>query len=327
MQTVHRMRPAKKYLTLALALFILAGQMPHAFARQVQIVPALKSEDTLPRKPAGASPFRIETLPVGRDAQLLTVFGKLDELKDEASQPEEVPLVSILRDTLGDADPENDRLRQVWMLTYTRPTAMQRVASAIPFLYGRVGDKKSASRKGIPPPVIDLADPKQDLWHRFMWLALQNVVFNPYGLAAKASTSALRRNSERYRQAHILRALAILSLYEAETGAESAFTQAEASEIQARLMLTSQTFGGLIDDAYLEENLRRQNTQTLDTRGHNWELLRQRAEAEGASSAAASSTSRAPGTTRASRAGTATPRRATPMPRAGPPRRARRARG
>src|SRR3712207_7382500 len=43
-----------------------------------------------------------------------TVFGKLDGLKDEASQPGEVPLVSILRDTLGDADPENDRLRHVW---------------------------------------------------------------------------------------------------------------------------------------------------------------------------------------------------------------------
>jgi hypothetical protein len=275
------MRTAKKYLTLALTLFLLAGQIPHAAARQVQIVPVLRSEDTLPRKPAGTSPFRIETLPVGRDAQLLTVFGNLDGLKTDGSAAQEIPLVSILRDTLGDADPENDRLRHVWMLTYTRPTALQRVASAIPFLYGRVGSKKSASRKGIPPPVIDLADPKQDLWYRFMWLALQNVVFNPYGVAAKASTSALRRNSERYRQAHILRALAILSLYEAETGFESALTPAESAEIQARLMLTSKTFGGLIDDAYLDEVLRRQNTQTLDTRGHNWELLRQRAEAEG----------------------------------------------
>src|SRR5215218_1671326 len=281
MGTLPSMRPAKKHLTLALSLFILAGQLPPALARQVQIVPALKSEDVLPRKPAGPPPFRIETLPVGRDAQLLTVFGQLDGLGGGAAQPEEVPLVSILRDTLGDADLENDRLRHVWMLTYTRPTAMQRVASAIPFLYGRVGDKKSVNGKGVPPSVIDLADPKQDLWHRFMWLALQNVVFNPYGVAAKASTSALRRNSERYRQAHILRALAILSLYEAETGAESAFTQAESAEIQARLMLSSKTFGGLIDDAYLDEVLRRQNTQTLDTRGHNWELLRQRAETEG----------------------------------------------
>src|SRR5829696_8148371 len=162
METVPLMRPAKKHLTLALSLFILAGQLPSAAARQVQIVPALKSDDVLPRKTAGPSPFRIETTPVGRDAQLLTVFGRLDGLKDGASQPEEVPLVSILRDTLGDADPENDRLRHVWMLTYTRPTAVQRVAAAIPFLYGRVGGRKSASRKSVPPPVIDLADPKQD---------------------------------------------------------------------------------------------------------------------------------------------------------------------
>src|SRR5215210_3415254 len=173
MGTAHLMRPAKKYLTLALTLFILAGQLPRAAAQQVQIVPALKSEDALPRKPAAPPPFRIETVPVGRDAQLLTVFGKLDGLRDEASQPEEVPLVSILRDTLGDADPENDRLRQVWMLTYTRPTALQRFASAVPFLYGRVGDKKRASTKGLPPAVLDLADPKRDVWQRFMWLALQ----------------------------------------------------------------------------------------------------------------------------------------------------------
>ncbi|HEX8119047.1 MAG TPA: hypothetical protein VF521_17345, partial [Pyrinomonadaceae bacterium] len=280
MKTVPRSGPARKHLTLALALFILAGHLPPALAQQVQLVPAIKSEDALPRKATAPSPFRIETLPVGRDAQLLTVFGKLDGLGDGASQPEEVPLVSILRDTLGDADPENDRLRQVWMLTYTRPGALQRVASAVPFLYGRVGDRKAAGR-GVPPPVIDLSDPKRDLWHRFMWLALQNVVFNPYGVAARASTSALRRNSERYREAHILRALAILSLYEAETGAESAFSPSESAEIQARLMLTSKTFGGLIDDAYLDEVMRRQNSSTQDTRGHNWELLRQRAETEG----------------------------------------------
>src|ERR671926_1482130 len=77
---------AKKRLTLLLSLFALAAQVPRTSAQQVQIVPSIKSEDALPRK-AAASPFRIETLPVGRDAQLLTVFGRLDGLKDAASQP------------------------------------------------------------------------------------------------------------------------------------------------------------------------------------------------------------------------------------------------
>jgi hypothetical protein len=285
MKVVPRKHQAKKLLTLLLALLVLAGFAPRQAARaQIAVVVGTRDdgEDALPHKAKGASPFRIETLPVGREAELLTVFGSLDGLKHEGdAAAAEVPLVSILRDTLGDSDPENDRLRQVWMLTYTRPTAWQRFASAVPFLYGRVGDKKRASRKGQPPAVLDLADTKRDMWQRFMWLALQNVVFNPYGRAVKASAGQLRRNNERYRQAHILRALAILSLYEAESGAESAFAPAESAEIQSRLMLTSKTFGGLIDDSYLDEVLRRQSTQQLDQRGHNWELLRQRAETEG----------------------------------------------
>src|ERR1051325_4741720 len=113
-----------------------------------------------------------------------------------------------------------------------------------------------------------------------LFRSLQNVVFNPYGVVAKSTTGALRRNSSRYRQAHILRALAILSLYEAETGERAAFTPEESNEIQARLMLTGKTFGGLIDDAYLDRALRSENTKKLDERGHNWDLRRQRAEPE-----------------------------------------------
>ena len=284
MKTAPLKHQAKKTLTLLLSLIILAGLAPPQAAR-AQMASVLNvgedGEDTLPRKNTAPSPFRVETLPVGRDAQLLTVFGNLEGLRAGGAGAAEVPLVSILRDTLGDAVPENDRLRYVWMLTYTSPTAWQRFASGVPFLYGRVGGRKRAGARGVPPPVLDLADPKRDVWRRFMWLALQNVVFNPYGRAVNASAGALRHNTERYRQAHVLRALAILSLYEAETGGRSAFTPAESAEIQARLMLSSKTFGGLVDDAYLDEVLRRQTTSQLDARGHNWELLRQRAEAEG----------------------------------------------
>jgi hypothetical protein len=278
MSIVPRTHQLRTLLAVSLSLLVLPTLLPRQ-AAVAQVVNALKADDTLAQKP-DAPLFRLETLPVGHDAELLTVFGSLNGLP-ASGESAEVPLVSILRDTLGDNNPENDRLRYVWMLTYTRPDMKQRLASAVPFFYGRVSDKKKASMKGMPPPVIDLADPARDVWQRFMWLALQNVVFNPYGVIAKSSTSAWRSNSSRYRQAHILRALAILSLYEAETGKESAITAAEASEIQGRLMLTSKSLGGLIDDAYLERVYQQQTTQWLDTRGHNWELLRQRAEAEG----------------------------------------------
>lgn len=280
MRVVSRQQHTRKFFAVLLALLTPLTLFPRRGVL-AQIAPALKSEETLPRKTAARQPFRIETLPVGRDAELLTVFGSLDGLPHEGALDSDVPLVSVLRDTLGDRDAENDRLRYVWMLTYTRPGKLQRVASAVPFLYGRVGDKKRASADEMPPPVIDLADPGRDVWQRVFWLALQNVVFNPYGVFAKSSAHALRNNSTRYRQAHVLRALAILSLYEAETGRKSAFTESESEEIQARLALTGKTFGGLVDDSYLERVYQQQTEKWSNTRGHNWELLRQRAEAEG----------------------------------------------
>ncbi|MDQ3806317.1 MAG: hypothetical protein M3416_21120, partial [Acidobacteriota bacterium] len=281
MTHVTLQRIARKVFSLALALTALtsAAPRPAAVAQVVGVI--APDEDVLPRAGRPGPLFRLEKTPVGREGELLTVFGSLGGVGAAAGPHTDVPLVSILRDTLGDADPENDRLRHVWMLTYTRPTAWQRAASAVPFLYGRVGGRKQASTKGMPPAVLDLAAPERDVWHRFMWLALQNVFINPYGVAAKSSSSALRANTTRYRQAHILRALAILSLYEAETGEKSPFTQTEVEEMQARLMLADQTFGGLMNDAYLERVYQKQHSQWLDTRGHNWELLRQRAEAEG----------------------------------------------
>ncbi len=53
------------------------------------------------------------------------------------------------------------------------------------------------------------------------------------------------------------------------------------NEIQGRLILTGKTLGGFVDDAYLDRVSQGQHIQLHDTRGHNWELLRQRTETEG----------------------------------------------
>jgi hypothetical protein len=188
-----------------------------------------------------------------------------------------IPLVSILRDTLGDDNPENNRLRYVWPLTYTRPTARQKLAAAIPFFYTRVGNKEGTTK--TPPPALDLAAPEGDVWNKIFWAALQNVLLDPYGTPIKASTSSYRRNTSDYRKSHIIRALSVLSLYEAVEG-ESALSKSEMATIQARLLLTDKTFGGLVDDVNLRNYYAMKTTQVRDERGHNWELLRQRAEAE-----------------------------------------------
>lgn len=224
--------------------------------------------------------FRLERTPVSGGAELLTIFGNLNKA-ESANQTTDVPLVSILRDTLGDDLPENDRLRYVWMLTFTRPSAFQRAAAAVPFFYNRFGNKQRASQNAPPPPVIDLAAVDQDVWQRLLWTALQSIVLDPLSLTVKASTRSYRRNADDYRKAHIIRALAVLSLYEAESGARPAFTPIEMREVQARLRLTEASFGGLIDDIYLQRVHQHQTSEWRDVRGHNWELLRQRAEAEG----------------------------------------------
>lgn len=223
--------------------------------------------------------FRLERVPVDGGAELITIMAKLDGLEPSSPQAGEwVPLVTVLRDTLGDVNAENDRLRYVWPLTYTRPSLKQRVSGAVPFLYSRVGNKNRASQKA-PPPVLDLAASDHEVWNKIFWTALQSLLIDPVGVAVKASTRSYERNIGDYRKSHVIRALSVLSLYQAVEG-PPAFSESELSEIQARLRLTDKTFGGLVGDLNLQRYNEGQITAARDIRGHNWELLRQRAEAE-----------------------------------------------
>jgi len=235
-------------------------------------------QSVVPSDPTGPTNlFRLETVPVAGGAELITIHARMEGLQSEADQ-KWVPLLTVLRDTLGDLDPENDRLRYLWPLTYTRPTVKQRIAGAIPFLYTRIGSKKKASGKA-PPPVMDLAAPERQVWEKVFWTALKNVLIDPYGTPVKASSEAYHRNIADYRKSHIIRALSVLSLYQAMKG-PAAFSESEMAEIQSRLLLTDTAFGGLVDDLHLQRYYEKKLTGIRDQRGHNWELLRQRAEAE-----------------------------------------------
>jgi len=146
-------------------------------------------------------------------AELLTIFGRLDGMRPNGLPAPEVPLVSVLRDTLSDDDPENDRLRYVWMLTYTQPTMMKRIASAIPFFYQQVGNTKQAS-KGAPTPILDLANTRRQTWNHFFWMGLQNIFLDSYGIPLKVASRSYRRNAADYRSAHVTQALSILGNYD-----------------------------------------------------------------------------------------------------------------
>ncbi len=220
--------------------------------------------------------LRLEKIDVAGGAELITVHANLRGI-ESLDGDNWVPLVSILRDTLGDGNKENDRLRYVWPLTYTTPTMKQRMAAAIPFFYTRVGSKENS--KSTPPPALDIAAPEKEVWNKLFWTALQNILLDTYGIPLKASTNTYRRNTEDYRKSHIIRALSVLTLYESVRG-ESAFSEREMAEMQSRLLLTDKAFGGLVDETNLQSYYSKRIAQTHDVRGHNWDLLRQRAEAE-----------------------------------------------
>lgn len=273
-----------------------------------------KSEENAEAGKQTAPQFRVERLTIASGAELLTIFGRLDGLRDKGRPAPEVPLVSVLRDTLGDDNPENDRLRYVWMLTYTQPSITKRVAAAIPFFYHRAGNKKNVS--GPPNPIMNLAHAKRATWNRFFWWGVQNAFFDTYGIPLKASSRSYRQNLSDYRKAHVVQALSILGTFEklqqrsrdeseflakrddasapGEPGdpalnesstplldVRPAFTPGEMLELRARLLLSNNTFGGLYGPDKFESTVSGYSTKSLDHSGHNWDLLRQQAEADG----------------------------------------------
>lgn len=258
---------------------------------------------------APAPQFRVERTPLVSGAELLTIFGRLDGMRANGRAAPEVPLISVARDTLGDDDPENDRLRYVWMLTYTKPTLIKRIAAAIPFLYQNAGNKTVVS--GPPSPIIDLTNTRQQGWNWFFWTGVQNVFLDTYGMPLKVSSRSYRRNADDYRSAHVAQALSILSNYEnlrqrardesellasRQTSPERdssdletpllpartpAFSPGEMLELRARLILSGKTLGWLFGPDRFRRTVEKRSMESIDIAGHNWELLRQRAEAEG----------------------------------------------
>jgi hypothetical protein len=254
--TIQRFRHWHLRASLFAFLLVVAPLLPLITARAVGNDSA-NIADKDPATPLSQL-LRLEKIDVPGGAELITVHAKLSGLESDKND-KWIPLVSILRDTLGDNIPENNRLRYVWPLTYTRPSLKQKLAAAIPFFYTRVGNKEQASK--TPPPALDLAAPESDVWNKMFWAALQSILLDPY------------------RKSHIIRALSVLSLYEAVEG-ESVLSDAEMAAIQGRLLLTDKTFGGLVDDANLRSYHAQKRTQVRDERAHNWELLRQQAETE-----------------------------------------------
>ena len=226
--------------------------------------------------PDSATEFRVERHAIPGGSELLTVFGRIPDANDDES--DSVPLLCVLRDTLGDQSAQNDRLRYVWVLTSARPTLLQR-AAAIPFYYWRAGFAKNPDQR--PAPVLDLGAPRHGLWTAITGSLTQALAFDPNTALIRSSTRSYRNNARDHRQLHLLEGLAVLSQLEDLPSVKTMLSEPELAAIQARLALAGQTLGGLVGDSKLPEAYMKQRVRAMEERGHNWELLRQRAEANG----------------------------------------------
>ena len=150
-------KSSRRSTSVLVPILLVSLLIPRSFfAQDARLQEQSPDQQTRAANPS-AEIFRLERVPVAGGAELITIQARLDGIQ-APGKSSWVPLVSVLRDTLGDLTPENDRLRYVWPLTYTRPTMRQRLLGAVPFLYSRVGNMNSASEKA-PPAVLDLAAP------------------------------------------------------------------------------------------------------------------------------------------------------------------------
>ncbi len=231
--------------------------------------------------PDNGSDFRVETVSVTGGAEIITIFAKQGAFGARAVGPDiELPLLSVLRDTLGDEHPENDRLRYVWVMNYTNASFWQKVSAFVPFLYTRTSNKTNLGT-APPPPVADMNPPYEHaVWDRMIWIIFKKLVLGQMGIGPKASILQYSQNVEEYRRSSIARALTVLSMYENVVG-KKLLSDSESKEIQARLRLTDKTFGVFVQSENLGRVYERERANQLDNRGHNWELLRQYSEAQG----------------------------------------------
>lgn len=261
-----------------------------SLGRNVQATFAQTQSPAVEQTDKAVSRFRVERIPVAGGAELITFWARVIAAPERGetggsaqlgvqSRSEELPLISVLRDTLGDDISENDILRDVWVHTYIRPRLVQKAAALVPFLYKNIRVEPRPSFAKPPRAIIDLSDPGQPVFRRlFVSGVLSTFIDQPL---LRASMHNYERNITDYQKSNVIRALTILSLYEAEANSDSPFTADELIEVKARLALTDKTFGGLVDKLQLPRFNEKQTSSQRDYRAHNWELLRQQAEAAG----------------------------------------------
>lgn len=224
------------------------------------------------------SPYYWNSLPVGDSAQLLTLFCK--ECYLLAGSKRDVPLVSVLRDTLGDQVSANDRVTYIWLLTYAHPRLRQRILSAIPFFYWRIGQGSRSVSAHDTAPLMDLSAPERPMMAQVTRDLLQWTAFDPLMSPVRASTRAYSGNNMDDERLHLEEAINYLRRAPVSND-KTALTQAQLNTVIARLELRKTLLGGLVDERQATRLGMQSGFEQERVRSRNWELLRQWAEKTG----------------------------------------------
>ena len=228
---------------------------------------------------AEPSIFRVEKISLEVGADLITILARQPRSDEGLEGPElEVPVLTVLRDTLADANPHNDKLRYVWLHSHANPTFKQRAAAFIPFFYWGGTERKVG--EAPPPPVIDLAAGDKIFWNKLFWFLFQRLVLNDLIAAPRASAMQYRNNNLDLNRTAVADSMAALALFQAMQG-EKVLSDSELKDLQARLSLTDKPFGWKMQSENLHRVFEQDRKLIRDFRGHNWELLRQYSEAQG----------------------------------------------
>ena len=226
-------------------------------------------------KPLPAYYWRKTT--VSNSALLLTLFCRTCE---NAVRPGDIPLLSVMRDNLGDQSTENDRLTSVWLLSYTPYNFGQRMLSAVPFFYWRVGDGSEKIDERHMKPLMDLTVPEHPMISNATRDLVQWTAFDPLAMPIRASSRAYRSNEVEHERLHLGEAIGYLR--QAPVGPpDSALTQAELNTLIARLELRKRLLGGLVSRSKAEEVGQKEGFEQERIRSKNWELLRVCADKSG----------------------------------------------
>jgi hypothetical protein len=254
-----------------------AGE-PSALTEDVPSPTAINELSLTPRENSPSSLYYWNSTPVGDSAQLLTLFCAVCNVFKGTER--DVPLVSVLRDTLGDQADENDRVTYIWLLSYARPRLEQRILSAVPFFYWRVSQGSASVSTHDTTPLMDLSVPERPMMAQIGRDVLQWAAFDPTVTPVRASTRAYGSNSADEEYLHLDEAISFLRRAPVSNDA-SALTQSQLDTLIARLELRKKLLGGLVGESQATSVGMQAGFEQEGIRRRNWELLRQWAEKTG----------------------------------------------